>query len=413
MRRLTPDERPRILMVISHLGYGGAEGSFLRLARFLSAHADVRLALMMPEQDGPGSWAGDLPVVVLGDGDSVSGIWAKARRWVRMARRLRALKRDHDVAISFMSGPNLLNALAGFAQRTVTSERGSKRNDIGMSPAQRRLWTRLLDPFAYWRSCCVVAASEGLAHEIRTANPRLGRRVVAIEGTIDTAELLAAAERPVEPELAWLAGQETVVAYGRLHIQKGYDFLLRVFAGVRAERPEARLLLIGDGTEAERLRGLAEALGLRWGDIAAADRPDVVFAGYRPQPVRYARLGRVFAFPSRFEGLPNALIEALAAGVPVLASDCKWGPRSILSGRTWGYGDADRPLPQRLTHGVLMPVPDVPGAQEIWQAELARALAAPPARRSRDAREADVAIYDMACAGPRWLSVVSREGTRG
>lgn len=398
----------RILMLIPQLGFGGAESAFLRLARNLASEADVTLAVMdqpYSETFVPGAAWIDLPVLRLDDGLLAGGgLSGKVRRWWRMLHRLRSLKRQHDVTISFMSGMNLLNALAGPRARTIVSERGSKRHDIGMTRRQRLIWTRILDPIIYWRAGRVVAASEGLAHEIVTANPWAASRVLAIEGTVEARALIEAAELPVEPELQALMDCETVVTFGRLHVQKGFDVLLSAFSRVRAQRPKARLLLIGAGPEEARLRILAEQLGLRV-DTAGAEA-DVILPGLRPNPLRYLQVGRVFVLPSRFEGLPNALIEALASGVDILASDCPWGPRSILSAGGLPYEGPAPDLPLTLTHGVLMPLPDAPDAVQVWADEIARALGAPlRPRPSRADNLATIARYDIALTGPRWLDL--------
>ena len=396
----------KILMLIPHLGVGGAQGAFLRLAEYLAKHANVTIALMEigAQELGPVG----VPVISLSDASSALG---KAGRWWGMLQRLRALKRNHDVAISFLSGVNLLNALAGPRHKTLVSERGSKRQDIGMSDRQRMLWTRILDPLTYWLSGRVVAASKGLAYEIVCANPWTADRVGAIEGTVKAAQLVDSADLPVEPAIERLAEFETLVAFGRLHVSKGYDFLMRVFAELRAARPRARLLLIGDGPEDARLREIAEGLGLRCS--GPDDDGDVIFTGVRSDPLRYARIGRVFVLPSRFEGLPNALIEALAAGVPVMASDCHWGPRSILSEGQLVYGKDDPLLPAKLKHGVLMPVPESPDAFSSWVQELGRMLEAPRTRLDRNERFRVAARYDIATTGPIWLRVAKEVASAG
>lgn len=383
----------RILMLIPHLGVGGAQGAFLRLSRFLATRAQVTVAVMQ----GDVSEAAGLPVFSLDKGGG-----SKVRRWWRMLRRLRSLKRQHDVTISFLSGMNLVNALTGQRSRTIISERGSKRHDIGMSRRQRMIWTRLLDPLTYFRSGRVVAASEGLAHEIVSANPWVAGKLISIEGTVKAAALVDAADLPVEPEIEELIEFETIVTFGRLHVQKGYEFLLHAFGRVLSSRPRARLLLIGDGPERDKLHDVAAELGLRVGTNAS--EADVIFAGIRLDPVRYARIGRVFAFPSLYEGLPNALLEAIAAGVPVLASDCPWGPRSILSGGSLGYTE-EVSLPMRLVHGVLMPVPDGPNALTVWADKLEQALERPMPRVSKQDRLRAIERYDIEQTGPKWLNL--------
>ncbi|WP_407474954.1 glycosyltransferase [Sulfitobacter sp. PM12] len=416
MRSKTPSSgssRLRILMLIPQLGFGGAEGAFLRLAHHLAKDADVTIAVMDRPYgeplDSATAWT-DLKVLQLDYGlGAVKGILGKTRRWWRMLRHLRSLKRQNDIAISFLSGMNLLNALTGVRAQTIVSERGSKQHDIGMSPSQRFMWTRFLDPLIYKRAGCVVAASEGLAHELVTANPWIASRVVAIEGTVHANALVDAAELPVALDLRPLADCETIVAFGRLHIQKGYDVLLSAFSEVRAQRPAARLLLIGEGAEEDRLRSRASELGLSISDKGAT--ADIIMPGMQKNPIHLLQLGRVFVLPSRFEGLPNALIEALAAGIPVLAADCPWGPRSILSDGTLPEGGDTLALPLALSNGTLMPLPDSLDAIEIWAREIKRAISPNfKLRRTRPERLASIARYDIEYTGPIWLKLAEEMG---
>lgn len=121
----------RILMLLPQLGYGGAESAFQRLADFLGSHAEVTIGLMSKGY-GRSDYSSEHRtvshrVVLLDESGKVGlGLMSKALRWRRMLKRLRKLKSEHDVTISFLSGPNLLNALAGMPQRTIVSERGSK-----------------------------------------------------------------------------------------------------------------------------------------------------------------------------------------------------------------------------------------------------------------------------------------------
>lgn len=411
MATSSTNERPRVLMVISQLGYGGAEGSFLRLAEFLSRYCDVTIALMARDYGSPDYAAAQsntsLPVVMLDEHFSMrSGLLLKAVRWWLMMWKLRKLKCKYDITISFMSGPNLLNAFAGSSQKNILSERGSKRFDTGMSPRQRWIWTRVLDPIAYRGARFVVSASQGISEEIGKANPGIASRVLAIEGTVQILPLLKLADAQCEPEFDAFRQFHTVVSFGRIHQVKGFDSLLRIFARVRVKFPEARLLLIGDGPQSSEYQILAQTLGLRVGEVIDPAKFDVVFAGYRPNPLRYLKLGRVFAMTSRSEGLPNALIEALATGVPVLAADCPWGPRSILA----EPGDAEALrtgcLPLTLAHGTLMPLPDTAAGLAAWELVLTDILTKPALRRSPELCRSAVARFDIGVTGPRWLELI-------
>ena len=101
----------------------------------------------------------------------------------------------------------------------------------------------------------------------------------------------------------------------------------------------------------------------------------VVFLGYRTNPGRYFRVARIFVLSSLTEAFSNITVEALAAGVPVMATDCPWGPRSIL----WKCPvDVSTPYPTKVPtyadYGVLMPRIDQEEFQQKWVDELIKCL---------------------------------------
>ena len=112
---------------------------------------------------------------------------------------------------------------------------------------------------------------------------------------------------------------------GRLNEVKCQDLLIRSFHRVQAQIPDTRLLLVGDGPKRADLHALAEELGLSG---------SVHFAGYQAQPESYLQVMDVFALTSRAEGLPLAVLEAWAAGLPVVATRVGGIPRLIDDGRT-------------------------------------------------------------------------------
>ncbi len=113
---------------------------------------------------------------------------------------------------------------------------------------------------------------------------------------------------------------------GRLEPQKDHATLLRAFALVRKERP-ARLVIFGEGQERSRLESLCRELGVD-GDV---DLP-----GFADNTCAAMSRAALYVLSSRFEGLPNALIEALACGCPAVATDCPSGPAEILASGRYG-----------------------------------------------------------------------------
>lgn len=404
---------PRVLMFTATLGYGGAESAFLRLAQYLSRHMTVTIALMARDY-GSSDYVSaqsqtDLPVVMLDDAPrGPRGVIGKLVRWGRMLRKLRAVKRQHDVTISFLSGPNLLNALAGHSTGTIVSERGSKLYHVGIPSGTKAMWLRVLDPITYRLAGTIVPASNGYVEEIvSVGGPRIVNKIRPIEGGIDASALLSLTDARADDDIEQFTNGPTAVYCGRLDRGKGIDLLIPVFARVRREIPDAKLLVLGDGPLRSELINACAAEGLKVtteGDSSAS----VFLAGYREDPMRHFRLCQVFCFPSLHEGLGNALIEGVASGIPVLAADCPWGPRSILTGADDNNLGPDERLPKKLAHGTLMPLITEPGGKDAWYSAIRAELLGSYRRRTLENRAAAVARFDLEETGKLWVELISK-----
>ncbi|MCB9597475.1 MAG: glycosyltransferase, partial [Sandaracinaceae bacterium] len=141
---------------------------------------------------------------------------------------------------------------------------------------------------------------------------------------------------------------------------------------------------------------------------------DVILAGFQERPARFVAKSAVFAFPSRWEGLGMALLEALAVGAVAVASDCRFGPREILAPDTDWRIEASRP--ERAAHGILMPVPaaglvapDAPldAAERAWAETLTEVLEDAELRRSYRARALERAdAFSIERILPQWEAVL-------
>lgn len=113
-----------------------------------------------------------------------------------------------------------------------------------------------------------------------------------------------------------------IVAIGRLTFSKGFSYLIKALHIVGAKGIPCRLVILGEGGEEERLKRLA--IGLRVDDWVA-------FLGFQPNPYKYLARSTLFVLSSLYEGFPNVLLEALALGVPSIATRCPTGPEEIIT----------------------------------------------------------------------------------
>ena len=398
-------------MLISELGFGGAEGAFLRLARALAKDNEVELVVFQQHYAVAGYTAAPieagLPVHRLDEGAA----GGRVARWRHRAGQLRAVKERlrPDATISFLSGPNLLNAATRGPGLRLVSLRGSRVYDENSRVSVKTLFRHMLDPITFAGADGIVSVSEGVTREAARVRPgaAVPSRFRTISGYGDAEALIAAAEAPVEPEWRGIDGQPLVVAIGRLSVEKGFQHLVRVMAGVRRRIPEARLLLVGDGPYRAQLEAAAVAHGLDWSDDPSSDAA-ILSAGYRSAPLRFARLGKAFAVSSGAEGFPNVLVEALAAGVPVVAGDVPWGVREVMG---IAADPANRPYPREepleTPFGWLMPRIDDARFGDAWADRLAASLAAqPPSPEAVALARKRVRALDVGHAARQWSDFI-------
>lgn len=174
----------------------------------------------------------------------------------------------------------------------------------------------------------IVAVSSDTAKDLQGRLPRTAAgQVHPIPNPVVTPVLLEQARLPVEHSWFGDPGTPVVLTAGRLFIrQKDQPTLLNAFAEILKSRP-AKLIVLGEGPDKARLTDLARQLGIH---------RSVDFVGFQTNPFAFMARAQVFVLSSAFEGLPTVLIEAMACGVPVVATDCPSGPREILEGGKWG-----------------------------------------------------------------------------
>jgi glycosyltransferase involved in cell wall biosynthesis len=400
----------KILLVIPQLGYGGAETSLIRLANALGTRHEVTVACFTAGYGLTSYAAGHAPLnvspVILDDAVPRHQL----SRWWRRFRRLRQLKAANDATISFLSGPNLLNIACGYWRRSIVSVRGSRRYDPLQPYHNRFLFTYLIDPIIYAAAARIVPVSPGLIHEIRALPWRkVAHKCVVIPPFFTPRTDTACEPEPAPPLLAALAGQPVLCVAGRLSVEKGVLPLLRVFRSLAHEAPGAKLLLLGDGPARGAIEAYCAEANLPLNDPAPGVT-SVLLVGYQPNPAPWLALARALVLPSLTEGCPNGVLEALAAGLPVIANDAPWGARAILYP---AIAETVNPYPTtapRVTPlGTLLPRIDDAANDAIWVTTLREYLEHP---RTPDAAALTATLkrYCQARAVEDWEGLVGGVG---
>lgn len=309
-------KKPLIAFYLPSLRGGGAERITVKLVKsFLIRGYPVDLVLASAE----GPYLGDVP-------EDCRIIDLKSKRVMKSLPGLaRYLRRDRPAAL--VSGMNHTNVIALAASvlamapvRVIVVE----HNTFSVDAANPRLFRARLLPLLmrllYPRADAIVAVSRGVADDMISVFPAVGDKVRVIYNPVIESELFELAEAPVEHSWFTAGAPPVLLSVGRLTEQKDYPTLLGAFALVRGVM-DCRLVILGEGEERGALERLAAELGLAG---------DFWMPGFVENPYRFMKRAAVFVLSSRWEGLPTVLIEAMACGTPLVATDCPSGPREIL-----------------------------------------------------------------------------------
>ncbi len=304
----------RILLLIPHLAGGGAEHVIELLARGLAAEGyEVHLGLV-----SQGHWPlPRLPKAVKVHDLGARRVAASSLRLLRLVYAIRP-----DVLLSGIAHLNflvlLLRPLFPPRVRVVVRQNATVSAVLreAKEPWYTGLFYRLLYPFADRILCPTRAMADDLARLFWISSAKLA----ILPNPIDVKAIAAALTGP----FCWHGAGPHLLAVGRLSREKGFDLLIEAMAEVRAHFPAADLTIVGAGPEEAALKQLSSRLRLE-----AA----VWFAGYVESPYIFYPGASAFVLPSRQEGMPNALLEADAAGLPLIATPASEGVVDLLRDR--------------------------------------------------------------------------------
>ena len=364
MQQAAQEQKDDLWLVLPHLGPGGAQKVALLAASFFAAKGwRVRLVTMLP---GPGQ-AHAIPegLLVTDLAPAVDALWKRDhwnRSLVARGRRYLAPKRRlHRLLARLVMGPLVgllepvqpgqrcwrsrllrwsvqgIDGPPSFELERLLQRHCPRRVVSFLSRTNMRVCSAL-----WWCECHLVVSERNdlTKQQLPFPWPRfrrlLYRRADVLTanttGVMDSLVPLFQARQlallpnplpmPVVPvSVGSAADRQGFVSVARLVPQKGIDVLIRALAQTTGAARDWTLSLVGDGPEREALQRQVQQAGLQ---------EQVLFLGFRSDPQTFLLQAGVFVLPSRFEGMPNALLEAMAAGLAVVVTDASPGPLEVV-----------------------------------------------------------------------------------
>jgi glycosyltransferase involved in cell wall biosynthesis len=289
----------------------------------------------------PLHWPNDMPAELASDAE-----WVEAT-----VDRIAALVNDvhPDIVISSPEWTSVLAAAASdrFPAGTRLVSRVDAPASVAFPPTGKGyVYGSLLRTY-FNRADRIVAVSQAIANDLVENFGVESGRVVVLHNLVDVARAQDAVVEPVEG-MEGAGDPPTIVFVGRLERVKGLGFLLRSIAEANWTRP-VRCVLVGGGSQEGYLRALARHLDIE---------DHIVFAGTQDNPFKYLARATAFVLPSLSEGMPTVMLEAMACGCPVIATDIAGGvAREVLEDGRCGLIVPLRDS-QSLTEAILRVVAD-------------------------------------------------------
>lgn len=296
-------KRTKILFVINKLTYGGAEKMFTFVANKLSESDRYEITVY--------SFESNTYYYKLSEGINYIGETHVAkrkilRRFVQLFQIMRTIKREKaDIVISFLHNPNILSIFASKIMRTpvIISERGD--------PYNWHFYLKRVKTLIYGYADGIVFQTEGakcfFPIKIQKNSCVIPNPVLPLEQKFESSY------NATSKEICFIARFENK--------QKRQDIMLKAFKIVLEKYPDMILRFYGDGPDEPFIRDLAHSMGII---------NNIKFMGVSKNPVRDIANSRIFVLTSDYEGIPNALIEAMSIGLPVISTDCSPGGARML-----------------------------------------------------------------------------------
>lgn len=323
-------KRRRVLFVLGSLGFGGTERQVTEILRHLNRDQfEPILYLIYRRGELLPQIPSDVRVIAYWDRHRPPSINLPGRTFWGQVRDLTNTIHNEQIDVVYDRASHMAMT-AGMATPTTVGRLSTvvadPELDFKNSHPRFRWIKKSLLRRAYLRADRVLSVSNGVREELIRFHHLPPQQVVTCYNIFDFASIHARAAA-AGPEFA--CDRFHVICVGRLQREKGQTFLLQAIDRLvhNRNRKEILLWLIGTGPDESALRQFAATRNLS---------QHVRFEGFQSNPLAYVKRASILCLPSLFEGMPNALVEAMACGTPVVASDCRSGPREILEDGRFG-----------------------------------------------------------------------------
>lgn len=316
--------KKNIVLLIPQLRHGGAERVVSRLSFLLKEDFNIKVVVF---DDSIVTYKVGCEVISLDvPSSSENSVFSKILNVMKRVLKFKKIKRNNNIDITYSFGDtaNIVNVFSKGKDKKLISIRGYKRIRTGKTLVERLL----LKPISVYicnKADKVVSVSELITQTLIKEYRLPTEKVFTIHNGYDLDTIRELSKESLdESDEKIFEKKNVIISAGTFRHEKGYWHLLKAFSIVLNKKEDMLLVILGTdfNNNKERVLNLAKQLKIE---------QSIVFLGYKENPYKYFSKSNVYVLSSVFEGFPNALVEAMSCGLPVVAADCPSGPREILS----------------------------------------------------------------------------------
>lgn len=402
-------ERPNVLILLPEDGTGGAERVFWDQVHSFSKFARITPCLYRETKQKYTNVKQLNPIIL--DREKTESISA-FRRFFRRALALKRIVKEHniDLVISHMDGTNWLNIVSLHRAKTILVVHGTVDHDQNISKHLQIIRRKFIFPILYNLANATVAVSEAIKSELQSYKVR---NVIHIPNSFNIANIKALSNEI----LPWTLENFTrdhylLVASGRLTAQKNFEALIDIFHKIEKLGVRIKLVLLGTGPLQETLEEKCDEFGIRHVSSDGSDPSPsaaILFAGYCDNPFPFVKRASLFLLPSKWEGYPLALCEAMICGTYPMSADCPTGPREIISPGS-ALGQYHISEPEHAAYGTLLPIPVTDLQKDIWAEQICNLLLDASRRETvGEFAQEHMSHLDQAYIIEKWRALIMHE----
>jgi glycosyltransferase involved in cell wall biosynthesis len=313
----------KIVLIMPSLSGGGAERVFVTLAnKFVNLGHFVDLVLLSHS----GKYFKELD-------ETVNTVSLNSTRVIfsvlPLTKYLRKLDKKDTFILSTMRHINILAIVAKILSRSDVKLIIREANTYSVATkTTNSVKLRVFDFLAkllYPLATKIVAPSEGIYNDLIKLNANLNSKINIIYNPIDLPLIHKKSRESISPLFKNIE-MPIILAIGSLTPQKNFSFLLKAFSKI-AHKIDAVLIILGEGEQRTKLLEMSKSLCIDH---------KVYLPGFVENPYAFIAKAKLLALSSKYEGLPNVLLQAAALDIPIVSTNCPSGPSEILENGRWG-----------------------------------------------------------------------------